>query len=140
MLRDMYRCAATNPRLPEAAKVLSGARLAELSIQLLALCALERRYVEAWARGAGAGAAASVLKVRGTEILQALSELALELEGPLAAAYDPADLYRPPATEFSAAQRASLVGYEYLYGRCWSIFGGTNEIQRNLIARQVLGI
>jgi alkylation response protein AidB-like acyl-CoA dehydrogenase len=31
-----------------------------------------------------------------------------------------------------------LLGHEYLYGRCWSIFGGTNEIQRNIIAREIL--
>jgi alkylation response protein AidB-like acyl-CoA dehydrogenase len=30
------------------------------------------------------------------------------------------------------------VGYEYLYGRCWTIFGGTNEIQRNIIAKGIL--
>jgi len=31
------------------------------------------------------------------------------------------------------------MGYEYLYSRCWSIFGGTNEVQLNIIAKQALG-
>jgi alkylation response protein AidB-like acyl-CoA dehydrogenase len=84
------------------------------------------------------GAEASILKIRSTEILQALTELALEFEGPMAAAHDPVDLTREPMTSLSPAQRASLVAHEYLYGRCWSILGGTNEIQRNIVARQIL--
>jgi alkylation response protein AidB-like acyl-CoA dehydrogenase len=113
-------------------------RLADLEIQLLTLCALERRYVQAWADGRKVSADASILKLRGTEILQGLTELALELEGPLGAAHDPADLNRSPTDPFTAAQHASLFGHEYLYGRCRSIFGGTSEIQRNIIARQIL--
>jgi alkylation response protein AidB-like acyl-CoA dehydrogenase len=113
-------------------------KLADLQIQVLTLCALERRYVQAWAAGQQTGADASILKLRGTEILQALTDLALELEGPMGGAHDPADLHTVPANELTAAQRASLIGHEYLYSRCWSIFGGTSEIQRNIIARQIL--
>lgn len=114
------------------------AQLAELSAQLLTLCALERRYIERWSQGATPGAEASILKIRGTEVLQALAELALALEGPLAAAHDPADLHRDADQPLTPAQRASLLGHEYLYSRCWSIFGGTNEIQRNVIGRDLL--
>ncbi|MGQ0698758.1 MAG: acyl-CoA dehydrogenase family protein [Panacagrimonas sp.] len=85
--------------------------------------------MEAWAGGAPFGAEASILKIRGTEILQAIAELALELEGPLGIAYDPEVPPLPPH------QKASLMAYEYLYARCWSIFS-----TRNLIAREVLGI
>lgn len=113
-------------------------RLADAQIQLLTLCALERRYIGAWASGKQPGADTSILKIRGTETLQALTELAMALSGPLAAAHDPADLHRCTAGEPDAHQQASLMSHEYLYGRCWSIFGGTNEIQRNLIARDVL--
>ena len=116
------------------------ARLAETEIDLLALCALERSYVQAWDAGRKAGVEASILKIRGTENLQALTELALELEGPLAAAHDPADLDRSPTACLTEPQRASLIAHEYLYSRCWSIFGGTNEIQRNIVAREILSI
>ncbi len=47
-------------------------------------------------------------------------------------------LYRDPALPSNRARRASVIAHEYLYARCWSIFGGTNEIQRNIIARQIL--
>jgi alkylation response protein AidB-like acyl-CoA dehydrogenase len=113
--------------------------LAELEIQLLTLCNLEAHYVDEWMGGRKVGAEASILKIRGTEILQALSELALQLEGPLGGAHDPKDLHLPSDAKLTAAQQASMMGHEYLYGRCWSIFGGTNEIQRNIIAREILG-
>lgn len=115
-------------------------RLADAQVQLTALCAMEQDYVRAWQQGANRdGPEASFLKVRGTEILQALSEIALAIEGPLGAVHDPADLHLPPGAKLSPLQRASTMAHHYLYGRCWSIFGGTNEIQRGLIARSVLG-
>lgn len=114
-------------------------RLADVRIQLATLCAMEREYVRQWAEGATLGAEASILKIRGTEILQAMTELALAIEGPLGAAHDPVDLHLPPQTNPTPAQRASMMAHHYLYGRCWSIFGGTNEVQRNIIARQILG-
>jgi alkylation response protein AidB-like acyl-CoA dehydrogenase len=112
--------------------------LADLEIQLLTLCNLEAHYVDLWMAGQKMGAEASILKIRGTEILQALSELALRLEGPMAAAHDPKDLHLSADARLTASQRASMLAHEYLYGRCWSIFGGTNEIQRNIIAREIL--
>ena len=114
------------------------ARLGALSIDLAALTALEERYVREWAAGGSmAGPEASVLKVRGTEILQGLTDLALAIQGPLGAAHDPGDLHLAPSTNFNLAQQASFLAHQYLYGRCWSIFGGTNEIQRNIIARSI---
>jgi alkylation response protein AidB-like acyl-CoA dehydrogenase len=115
-------------------------RLADVEIQLAALCAMEQDYVRGWANGTDRnGPQASILKIRGTEILQALSQIALDIEGPLGAAHDPGDLHLPPGANLTPAQRASTMAHHYLYGRCWSIFGGTNEIQRGLIARSVLG-
>ncbi|WP_428312953.1 acyl-CoA dehydrogenase [Hydrocarboniphaga sp.] len=139
-VKALHARAMASADVPDALKTLMSTRLADLSIQLMTLCALERQYIEAWADGAKFGAEASILKVRGTEILQAITELGLELEGPLAAAFDPEDLHRSPFEHFDEIRQASLMGLEYLYGRCWSIFGGTNEIQRNIIAKQVLGI
>jgi alkylation response protein AidB-like acyl-CoA dehydrogenase len=137
-LKSLHTIFMADPRNSAALKSTLSLGLADLQIQLLTLCNMEAHYVDAWMGGQKMGAEASILKIRGTEILQALSELALQLEGPMAAAHDPADLHLPPTTQLNAAQQASLMGHEYLYGRCWSIFGGTNEIQRNIIARQIL--
>ncbi len=133
-IKAMLRDVPPSPSRTRLAEKLAGAE-----IQLLTLCAMEQSYVSGWAEGASRdGPEASVLKVRSTEILQLLSEIALEIEGPLSAAHDPHDLHLAPLGQFSPSQRASLMGHQYLYGRCWSIFGGTNEIQRNLIARSLI--
>ena len=137
-LRALHAACQSHAQIAEPHKALLCTKLADVEIELLTLCALERRYVAAWAAGEKPGAEASLLKVRGTEILQSLTELAMELEGPVAMAHDPADLYRDPFVAQSVAQQASSIAHEYLYARCWSIFGGTNEIQRNIIARQIL--
>ena len=141
-VKALHRAMLGQEDIPQTAKTIASLRLADLSIALLTLCAMERRYIEAWSQGAPFGAEASVLKVRGTEILQLISELGLEIEGPLAAAYDPHDLHRGPEVDavVTPSQQASEIGLEYLYGRCWSVFGGTNEVQRNIIAKQVLGL
>jgi alkylation response protein AidB-like acyl-CoA dehydrogenase len=125
---------------PSGVKSAFALRIADLEIQLAVLCMAERRFITGWASGASRdGPEASLLKIRGTEILQQIAELALDLEGPLAMVHDPADLHLPAATAFTPAQRASMMANHYLYSRCWSIFGGTNEIQRNIIARFALG-
>jgi alkylation response protein AidB-like acyl-CoA dehydrogenase len=139
-VRRLQATVMADASVSAAAKALLAAKSADVSIQLMTLCAMERQYVEAWNAGAKVGAEASILKIRGTEILQAITELALELEGALGAAYDPRDLYRNPQEAGGAVKHASTLAYEYLYARCWSIFGGTNEVQRNLIAKQVLGV
>jgi alkylation response protein AidB-like acyl-CoA dehydrogenase len=138
MLRAMNAHIQGEPNVPAGVKARLAAKLTEIGVQLATLVALETHFVSAWSRGRPMGADGSMLKIRGTEVLQALTELALDLEGPYAAVHDPADLHRPAAAPDSVAQQASAMAHQYLYGRCWSIFGGTNEIQRNIIAKQVL--
>jgi alkylation response protein AidB-like acyl-CoA dehydrogenase len=123
----------------DAVKLPLRHKLADAEIQLLALCAFEQDCVGMWSGGGSKeGPHASVLKIRGTEILQLLSEIALEIEGPLGGAHDPRDLHLDAAAVRAPAQRASMMAHQYLYGRCWSIFGGTNEIQRSIIAQAIL--
>lgn len=138
-VRQLHDKAMESPNIPEPVKSELSLKLADVTIQLMTLCEMERRYVKAWMEGAPVnGPEGSVLKIRGTEILQSLSEVCRDMQGPSAAAHDPDDLHRSPDEHLSAVQQASLYGHEYLYGRCWSVFGGTNEIQRNIIAGQIL--
>jgi alkylation response protein AidB-like acyl-CoA dehydrogenase len=139
LLRDVKAIFARAAALPSAMRETYALRIADLEIQLAVLCMVERRYISAWANGASRdGPEASLLKIRGTEILQHIAELALDLEGPLGMVHDPADLHLPVETQFTPAQHASMMANHYLYSRCWSIFGGTNEVQRNIIARFAL--
>ncbi|WP_426211847.1 acyl-CoA dehydrogenase family protein [Massilia sp. TWP1-3-3] len=114
------------------------AKVATLEIELMAL---EMTVLRVLAQEHKApGPEASVLKVRGTEIQQTLTELMVEAAGPMALAFDPA--YLESDTEHSAAgddDAAPLAGY-YFNFRKTSIYGGSNEIQRNIITQMILGL
>ncbi len=122
-----------------AERAVQADALARIEADLTALLALERDYIDEWSNGHDDGIGASVLKVRGTEVLQAMTEFWRDAHGAYGACYD-ADL-RASGEGLSSADpwiRASATNYSYLYGRCWSIFGGTNEVQRNIIAAKLL--
>lgn len=120
-------------------RAMQSARLAQIEADLTALLALERDYIEEWMAGRDDGIGASVLKVRGTEVLQAMTEFWRDAHDAYGACYD-AQL-RAEGDGLNSARpwvQASAASYNYLYGRCWSIFGGSNEVQRNIIASQLL--
>jgi alkylation response protein AidB-like acyl-CoA dehydrogenase len=112
------------------------AQAADLEIDLLAL---EAAVLSVLADDGGGGAVmASVLKVRGSEIRQRVSELLVRALGDYAmVSYpDPAESdVVLPGPDFAAGVMAT-----YLYRRAATIYGGANEIQRNIIARTVLGL
>jgi alkylation response protein AidB-like acyl-CoA dehydrogenase len=114
------------------------AKVATLEIELMAL---EMTVLRVLAQEHKApGPEASVLKVRGTEIQQSLTELMVEAAGPMAIPFDPS--YLESATPHSVAgddAAAPLAGY-YFNFRKTSIYGGSNEIQRNIITQMILGL
>jgi acyl-CoA dehydrogenase len=115
-------------------------RLAEAEIGALAIDITERRVLSALAAGGKPGPASSILKLQGSEQLQRLDELGVEA---LAAYVAP---HQPKARE--AGSNETPVGPEhglttmarYLNNRAASIYGGSNEIQRDIIAKLVLGL
>jgi alkylation response protein AidB-like acyl-CoA dehydrogenase len=117
---------------------LFGAKIAELEIELLAL---EMTVLRVLAQADKApGPEASVLKVRGTEIQQRLTELIVEAAGPLALPFDEA--YLEGGREHSVFDddfAAPLLSHYFNY-RKTSIYGGSNEIQRNIISQMILGL
>jgi len=117
---------------------LFAAKLAHLEIELMAL---EMTVLRVLAKADKApGPEASVLKVRGTDIQQMLTELMMEAVGPMALPFDPA--YLEGASEHSVFDddaAAPLASYYFNY-RKTSIYGGSNEIQRNIITQMILGL
>ena len=116
---------------------LFGAKVAALEIELMAL---EMTVLRVLTQAKAPGAEASVLKVRGTEIQQRLTELMVEAAGPMALPFDPA--YLSSQSEHAAGgddDAAPLAGY-YFNFRKTSIYGGSNEIQRNIISQMILGL
>ena len=117
---------------------LFAARVAELEIELMAL---EMTVLRVLARAERApGPEASVLKLRGTEIQQRLSELMVEAAGPLALPFDPAYLSGQAAHSAIGDDEAAPLLAHYFNYRKTSIYGGSNEIQRNIIAQMILGL
>jgi len=116
-------------------------RVAELEIELLAHAWSLMRLISLEESGRPIGIEASILKIRGSEIQQRLGELLMECAGPYAVPFVPEAL-EAGAGEVETAAGAHLNGLAALYLdlRKVSIYGGTNEIQRNLIARAVLGL
>jgi len=136
-LKRMARREQKNGR-PLIEDPLFGAKVAELEIELMAL---EVTVLRVLAQADKApGPEASVLKVRGTEIQQRLTELIVEAAGPLALPFDEA--YLEGETEHSAFDddfAAPLLAHYFNY-RKTSIYGGSNEIQRNIISQMILGL
>jgi alkylation response protein AidB-like acyl-CoA dehydrogenase len=81
----------------------------------------------------------SVLKLKGSEILQNITELLFEIAGPEALAYENAFLSGQPETAFVSKWNGAAAR-NYFQMRAASIYGGTNEIQHNVVAKGVLGL
>jgi alkylation response protein AidB-like acyl-CoA dehydrogenase len=108
------------------------ARIVEIETELLALELTALRVVAHSADGEP-HPASSVLKLKGTELQQAVSELAVDLAGPASIASGADDDSPLPGW----ARRSAPI---YLNLRKASIYGGSNEIQRQIIARTILGL
>ncbi len=114
-------------------------RVAETEIELAALEFTELRALMDAERGKAPGVEANMLKVRGTEVQQKLSELLMKAMGYYALPHVPEAMEHgwneaPVGPGYAAGPAAA-----YFDTRKTSIYGGTNEIQRNIIAGTVLG-
>jgi len=110
-------------------------RLSDVEIDLMALEFTELRVLASVATGGAPGAESSLLKIKGTEIQQAVQELRMEV----AAYYQGA-----MPSELTAEQLGHAFGRQarqaFMYGRASTIYGGSNEVQKNVIAKAVLGL
>ncbi len=91
--------------------------------------------------GAPAGAgASSFIKVRGTEIAQRVLELILEATGPDAQPYQPELLFGTDEPAPIGPEHAITPASSYFWRRAMTIYGGSTEIQKNIMAKHVLGL
>jgi alkylation response protein AidB-like acyl-CoA dehydrogenase len=117
---------------------LFAAKVAVLEIELIALEMTVLRVLDRADKAPGPEA--SVLKVRGTDIQQTLAELMVEAAGPLALPFDPAYLEGDSGHSVFDDDDAAPLAAHYFNFRKTSIYGGSNEIQRNIIAQMILGL
>lgn len=115
-------------------------QLAELEIDSLALKFLEYRISAAAAAGGNPGALASMQKIVGSELTQKIDELSLDIQGSYVAVKQNEAL-RPAFSDKPVGCESGVkIMNHYLNNRAATIFGGTSEVQRNIIAKQVLGL
>lgn len=121
---------------------LFAAKVADLEIELMALeMTVLRVLAQAGAgKSLAPGPEASLLKVRGTDIQQMLTELMLEAAGPMALPFDAAFLEGKREPSVAGDDMAAPLASYYFNYRKTSIYGGSNEIQRNIITQMILGL
>jgi alkylation response protein AidB-like acyl-CoA dehydrogenase len=115
-------------------------KLAKVEVELMALEITVLRVIAAEQQHQGPGPEASMLKIKGTEIRQRLTELMIEAAGPCAMPFALDWLAsKAGAPDLVGADIAPVAAY-YFNTRKTSIFGGANEVQRNIIASGILGM
>jgi len=125
------------------------AKLTDVRIRADVLEILEYRVLAVVAEGGNPGADSSMLKILATELSQDITELAMEAAGPRARVYQPhATLPGGPVSDFTPPSDGYVSGepwqavapLHYFNDRAGSIYAGSNEIQRNILAKATLGL
>lgn len=111
-------------------------KLTKIGVELEALAMTELKVLSDAMAGKDLGPESSIFKIRGSEIKQQLTELAVEIVGNDAWPY----ITERSHNSSIVAEHAMNVTWDYLNYRKLSIFGGSNEIQRNIISKVILGI
>ncbi len=109
-------------------------KAADVEIQITALQFMTLRLLSQVARGGAPGAESSMLKIRGTEIQQSITELILEAAGYYAMPFV-AEHGQAVGPEFSARAAANYFNYRKV-----TIYGGSSEIQKGIITKAILGL
>ncbi|HUP29441.1 MAG TPA: acyl-CoA dehydrogenase family protein [Usitatibacter sp.] len=109
-------------------------KVTRLEVELMALQITNLRFLDQLRGGRPPGAEVSMLKIVGTEIQQRITELMMEAAGPMALPFKPVG--PPEGFDLFTANLAA----RYCNFRKTSIYAGSNEIQRNIIAKMSLGL
>jgi alkylation response protein AidB-like acyl-CoA dehydrogenase len=110
-------------------------RLTDIEIDLMALEFTELRALAAISEGKAAGPESSLLKLQGTEIQQAIQTLRMDVAG-----YYSGTLQGDLSAQELGHDFADTAQKLYFRGRAASIYGGSNEVQKNITAKYVLGL
>ena len=115
-------------------------KVAATEVELRALEYTELRTLATLASGKAPGAESSFLKIKGTEMQQAIDALYLEAAGYYALPWVPDQYVENFAGEYVGEGAETKTSLRYFNFRKASIYGGSNEIQKNIIAKHVLGL
>ncbi len=115
-------------------------KLSEIEIDISAMEFTELRILSSLSAGKNVGPESSLLKCRGTELQQRLTELMLEATGNYGVPFDNPAPVKGLNHEAIGPERATVAAPNYFNTRKVSIYAGSNEIQRNIMAKMVLGL
>ena len=106
----------------------------------MALEYTELRTLSAISTGKAPGPESSILKIVGTQIIQAIDELYVEAAGYYSMPYVPQQFQDDFDGQYIGSDMAANSALRYFNNRKASIYGGSNEIQTNIISKAVLGL
>jgi alkylation response protein AidB-like acyl-CoA dehydrogenase len=110
-------------------------RITRVEVELMALEVTNLRFIDTMQRtGQPPGAEVSILKIKGTEIQQAITELLMIAAG------DEMQYFKQIKTSDDFDDFTASIASRYFNFRKTSIYAGSNEIQRNIIAKMSLGL
>jgi alkylation response protein AidB-like acyl-CoA dehydrogenase len=115
------------------------ARIVELDLRLLALECVSYQTLADMMTGVETGGEASLLKVRASEMYQDILQATVDALGYAGIAFDAETLHGEAPPPLGRDDAGGIVRY-HLYNRAATIYGGSAEIQRNIIAKSVLGL
>jgi alkylation response protein AidB-like acyl-CoA dehydrogenase len=139
-LRGAVASVATGDSAHLGQDVSFRSKIDDVEVQIQALEFTELRILGALAAGENVGPESSLLKTRGTELQQALTELYVEAAGYYACPFDGSTPMPNDAFEPVGPPGFNGVAQDYFNTRKVSIYAGSNEIQRNIMAKLVLGL
>jgi alkylation response protein AidB-like acyl-CoA dehydrogenase len=137
-LRELATQAAPDGRRPIDEALLRN-RIGMLELRYLALEKTAYRAIGAMMDGTENGGEASLIKLRGTELYQDIAENLVDLLGAAGIAFDPAALHSAGLPPLGPSDAGGIVK-DHFYNRAATVFGGSSEIQRNIIAKAVLSL
>lgn len=138
-LKRIARAARSGGR-PLIEDTLFAARLAQVEIDLMAMATTNLRVIAKAAAGHAPGAESSMLKIKGTVIRQEINELTRRAVGPYALPFVSEALDEGSNTPPVGPDYAAPATAQYFNNRKLSIFGGSNEVQRAIISKAILGL
>ncbi|MGI9364193.1 MAG: acyl-CoA dehydrogenase family protein [Rhizobiaceae bacterium] len=125
---------------PLAQDPMFARRLAEIEVDLSAMRTTNMRVMQAAASGAPPGPEVSMLKIKGTVLRQSINDLTRRALGPYAMPFVSEALDIGYNEEPIGPDYANPVAADYFNHRKTSIYGGSNEIQRNIISKMMMGL
>ena len=138
-LKQIARCELDKGR-PLIENPHFAARIAQVSIDLMAMATTNLRVLSKAASGQAPGAESSMLKIKGTQIRQEINALTRLAVGPYAMPFVSEALEEGWNEEAIGPDYAMAATATYFNNRKLSIYGGSNEIQRGIISKAILGL